>query len=61
MDELGLANSKENRRILDREIRRILKKEEASCPEVWNDLKERIHDPDQKKKLVLELKAKAIN
>jgi len=56
LDELGLTNNKETRKMLDKEIREILKKEEARCPEVWRDVKERIHDLEQKKKLVSELK-----
>jgi membrane-bound lytic murein transglycosylase MltF len=56
IEELGIENNIDTRRIIDRQIRRILKKQDANCPEVWRDVKERIHDPEQKKKLVSELK-----
>jgi hypothetical protein len=56
IDELGIENNKDTPRIIDRQIREILKKQDANCPEIRKDVKVRIHDAEQKKKLVAELR-----
>lgn len=56
MKELGMEDTKENRRILDKRLRAILGREDDHCPEVWRDVKERLHDPKLKERMVEELR-----
>lgn len=53
--ELGVENNKDNRKMMDKSIRKVLKTEK-SCPEVWKQLKGVLADGKKKKVLVSKLK-----
>lgn len=40
LEQLGLENTKENRKLLDLKIRKALVMEDSHCPEIWAKLKE---------------------
>jgi hypothetical protein len=52
---LGIENNKDNRKIMDKSIRRVLKTDKP-CPEVWKQLKSVLVDDEKKKDLVSKLK-----
>jgi len=54
-ETLGVENSKDNRKMMDKSIRKVLKTDE-SCPEVWKQLKAILADEEKKKNLVGKLK-----
>ena len=54
--ELGLEDTGENRRTLDRKIRMVLKREKDGCSAVWKDVKEQLHEPAKRQSLIEELK-----
>ena len=54
-EKLGVENSKDNRKIMDKSIRKILKTDKP-CPEVWKQLKLILGDDKNKKDLVGKLK-----
>jgi hypothetical protein len=54
--ELCMEDTRENRRILDKHIRKVLGRENDDCPEVWNDVKLRVHDPVKRELLIEELR-----
>ena len=54
-EALGVENDKENRKTMDKAIHRILKTD-ATCPEVWKQLKTIIADGEKKEDLVRKLK-----
>lgn len=56
-EELDIEESKDNRRMMDKSIRKILKTNEP-CPEVWKHLKTILADEKKKKDLVGKLKTK---
>lgn len=54
-EALGVENNKDNRKIVDKSIRKILKTDKP-CPEVWKQLKGILADGTKKKDLVSKLK-----
>ncbi len=54
-ETLGLENNKDNRKGMDKSIRKILKTDKP-CPEVWISLKDILADRTKKKDLVGKLK-----
>lgn len=54
-EALGIENHKDNRRRMDKSIRKILKTDKP-CPEVWKKLKTILADEKKKKDLVGKLK-----
>jgi hypothetical protein len=54
-EELGLENNRDNRKAMDKSIRKILKTEKP-CPEVWKQLKTVLADVKKKKEFVVKLK-----
>jgi hypothetical protein len=54
-EELGIENNKDNRKRMDKSIRKILKTDKP-CPEVWKRLKTILVDEKKKKDLVGKLK-----
>lgn len=57
--ELGMEDAQESRKILDRQIRRLLRREYDGCPVVWKAIKEQISDPARRTLLLEELKRAA--
>lgn len=45
LKSVGIKNTKENRKVLDKKIREIMGKEKADCPDVWREVKVWIHNP----------------
>lgn len=56
LKELDLEDTKENRRTLDRKIRKVLRRDKDGCSAVWKDVKEQIHDTAKRDLLIGELK-----
>ncbi|MCZ7356585.1 MAG: hypothetical protein O8C66_04970 [Candidatus Methanoperedens sp.] len=56
LKELHMEDTKENRRILDNQIREVLCRENDGCPVVWKDVKVHIHDPMKRELLIEELR-----
>jgi hypothetical protein len=54
-ETLRVENNKDNRKMMDQSIRRILKTDKP-CPEVWKKLKTILADEKKKKNLVGKLK-----
>jgi hypothetical protein len=54
-EELSIEEDKDNRKRMDKSIRRILKTDKP-CPEVWKKLKTILADEKKKKDLVGKLK-----
>jgi hypothetical protein len=52
---LGVENDKDNRKMMDKSIRKLLKTDKP-CPEVWKQLKTVLADEKKKKELVGKLK-----
>jgi hypothetical protein len=54
-ETLGLEENKDNRKLMDKSIRKILKTDKP-CPEVWKKLKNILADEKKKKDLVSKIK-----
>jgi len=54
-EALGVEDHKDNRKIMDKSIRKLLKTDEP-CPDVWRKLKTILADEKKKKNLVGKLK-----
>jgi hypothetical protein len=54
--EIGFPFTKENKKVGDALIRKVLKMSKADCPDVWKKLKTVLADKDKKKSLIKELK-----
>ena len=54
-EALGVENNKDNRKTMDKSIRKILKTDKP-CPEVWKQLKAILADGEKKEDLVRKLK-----
>ena len=54
-EALSVENNKDNRKAIDKAIRRILKMDEP-CPQVWKQLKAILADGEKKEDLVGKLK-----
>jgi hypothetical protein len=54
-EELGVENNKDNRKAMDKSIRKILKTDKF-CPEVWKQLKTVLADVKEKREFVVKLK-----
>jgi hypothetical protein len=52
---LGMENNKDNRKMMDKSIRKVLKTDQP-CPDVWKQLKTILADEKKKKELVGKLK-----
>jgi hypothetical protein len=52
---LGVENNKDNRKMMDKSIRKFLKTDKP-CPEVWKQLKTILTDEKKKKELLGKLK-----
>lgn len=55
-ETLSLENDKDNRKAIDKAIRKILRMDEP-CPQVWKELKTILADKKKKEDLVKKLKA----
>jgi hypothetical protein len=49
-EELGVEENKDNRKMMDKSIRKILRTDKP-CPEVWKELKTILADEKKKKDL----------
>ena len=56
MKELGMEDTKENRKALDKRIRASYKLEDMKCQEVWREIKPMIKDSTKKEELIDTLK-----
>lgn len=58
-ETLGVEDNKDNRKLMDKLIRKILKTDKT-CPEVWKKLKVVLSDKEKKRNLVAKLKKEFI-
>jgi len=58
-ETLGVENNKDNRKMMDKSIRKVMKTDKP-CPEVWKQLKTIIADEKKKKELIGKLKKEFI-
>lgn len=56
LEGLGLENTKENRKLLDQKIRKVLNMEDAHCPEIWQRIKPKIQNEKELNELTQNLK-----
>jgi len=54
-ETLGVENSKDNRKTMDKAMRKILKRDKP-CSEVWKQLKNILADEEKKNNLIGKLK-----
>ena len=55
-NDIGFPFTKENKKVGDALIRKVLRMSKADCPDVWRKLKTVLADKDKKKSLIEKLK-----
>lgn len=53
--DAGLDQNKENKKLLDQAVRKVLEMPDDGCPEVWKRVKEARVEPEFRHQVVMEL------